>query len=140
MGNIRKAIEFYEQRLEVAQELSDRRGECIELSLLGLAYAAAGDLLKEIAYQEQCLSLTRSLDDRTAEGKTLGNLGAPGTTPVNQARRAYIMNSFSPLPISQRSPLRWGDVGNLGQAYWRIVNSDAIESLQLLLHDMWNAL
>lgn len=39
MGDIRKAIEFYEQRLEVAQELSDRRGECIALSSLGLSEA-----------------------------------------------------------------------------------------------------
>ena len=43
LGDPRKAIEYYEKALKIAQEIGDRRGEGNQLGNLGLAYSDLGD-------------------------------------------------------------------------------------------------
>ena len=75
MGDVRKAIEFYEQALLIAHEVGDRRGEGVFLGNLGLTYASLGDARKAIEFYEQALVIARGIGDRYGEGNALGNLG-----------------------------------------------------------------
>jgi tetratricopeptide (TPR) repeat protein len=42
LGENRRAIQFYEQRLQIAREIGDRRGEGIALANLGMANKESG--------------------------------------------------------------------------------------------------
>ena len=75
LGETRKAIELYEQQLEITREIGDRRGEGNALGNLGLAYAGLGETRKAIELYEQQLEITREIGDRRGEGNALGNLG-----------------------------------------------------------------
>ncbi|RIK16160.1 MAG: hypothetical protein DCC52_17950, partial [Chloroflexi bacterium] len=58
-GDARQAIAFYEQRLVIAREIGDRRGEGNALGNLGNAYADLGDARQAIAFYEQHLVIAR---------------------------------------------------------------------------------
>ncbi len=75
LGEVRKAIGFYEQALAIDREIGDRRGEGADLGNLGNAYAALGEVRKAIGYYEQALEIAREIGDRRGEGNSLGNLG-----------------------------------------------------------------
>ena len=75
LGQVAKAIEYYEQALAIAREIGDRRGEGADLGNLGLAYSALGQVAKAIEYYEQALAIAREIGDRRGEGADLGNLG-----------------------------------------------------------------
>jgi tetratricopeptide (TPR) repeat protein len=75
LGEIEKAIGYYEQQLVITREIGDRRGEGNALGHLGLAYADLGDVEKAIGYYEQALVIHREIGDRRGEGSDLGNLG-----------------------------------------------------------------
>ena len=75
LGEVVRAIGYYEQCLVVLREIGDRRGEGAALGNLGLAYAALGEAQRAIGYHEQRLIIAREIGDRRGEGNALGNLG-----------------------------------------------------------------
>ncbi len=75
LGELRKAIEFYERALTIDREIGDRRGEGADLHNLGLAYADLGEFRKALELYERALVNSRELGDRRGEGAILGNLG-----------------------------------------------------------------
>lgn len=87
LGDARKAIEYYEQRLAIAREIEDRRGEGIALGNLGVAHKNLGDARKAIEYYEQCLVIHREIRDRKGEGSDLCNLGL-AYADLGDARKA----------------------------------------------------
>jgi tetratricopeptide (TPR) repeat protein len=92
LSDARKAIEFYEKRLAIAQEISDRRGEGATLGNLGLAYDALGDARKAIEFYEQALVIAREIGDRRGEEADLGNLGLPMPPWATLAKPSNSMN------------------------------------------------
>jgi tetratricopeptide (TPR) repeat protein len=75
LGEYRKAIEFYEQRIVIAREISNRGGEGRALGCLGIAYKNLGEYRKAIEFYQQHLDISREIGDRYGEGQALGNLG-----------------------------------------------------------------
>src|SRR5207248_2793483 len=75
LGQVEKAIGYYEQNLQIAREVKDRRGEGNALGNLGTAYAALGQAEKAIGCYEQNLQIAREINDRGGEGNAVGNLG-----------------------------------------------------------------
>jgi tetratricopeptide (TPR) repeat protein len=59
IGNQCKAIELYKQRLTLARELQDCRGEERTLFKLGKAYCTLGEYKEAIAYNQQHLALVQ---------------------------------------------------------------------------------
>jgi tetratricopeptide (TPR) repeat protein len=118
LGDARKAIEFYEQRLVIAREIGDRRGEGADLGNLGLAYARLGDERKAIEFHEQYLVIAREIGDRRGEGNALGNLGT-AYAALGDARKAIEFYEQR-LVIAREIGDRHGEgnaLGNLGNAY-----------------------
>ena len=70
-----RAIEYYQQALQIAREIGDRRNEGVWLGNLGLAYSALGEMERAIEYYQQGLQIAREIGDRRVEALTSWNLG-----------------------------------------------------------------
>ncbi len=75
MGQYQLAIDYHQQRLTIAREIGDRRGEGNALGNLGNAYDSLGQYQLAIDYHQQRLTIAREIGDRRGEGNALGNLG-----------------------------------------------------------------
>jgi len=75
LGQVEKAITYYEQALAIAREIGHRQGEGAHLGNLGVAYRDLGQVEKAITYYEQALAIAREIGHRQGEGADLGNLG-----------------------------------------------------------------
>ena len=76
LGEMEKAIRYYEKALEITQEIGDKRNKGRWIGCIGLAYRALGEMRKAIEYHEKALKIAQEIGDRQNEGKSLGNLGA----------------------------------------------------------------
>ena len=72
----RKAIEFYEQALNISREIGDRQSEGNNLRNMGNSYFNLGEPRKAIEFYDQALNISREIGDRRSEGAALGNLGS----------------------------------------------------------------
>jgi len=118
LGEVRRAIEYHEQALEIDREIGDRRGEGNGLMALGLAYADLGEVRRAIEYYEQALVIAREIGDRRGEGQDLGNLGAAYHS-LGEVQRAIECYEQA-LAIQRAIGDRRGEgnaLGNLGIAY-----------------------
>ena len=118
LGQVERAIEYYEQALAIAREIGDRRGEGADLGNLGTAYLTLGQVERAIEYYEQALVIAREIGDRRNEGIWLGNLGIAYRS-LGQVERAIEYHEQA-LAISREIGDRRGegtDLGNLGLAY-----------------------
>ena len=88
LGEPRKAIEYFEQKLAIAREIGDRRGEGNALGNLGLAWAALGEPRKAIDFYEQQLAIAREIGDRRGEGNALFERGAGPREGSNETESA----------------------------------------------------
>ena len=118
LGETKRAIEYYKQRLTIARETGDRRGEGNALNNLGVAYRQLGEPKRAIEYYEQDLAITRETGDRRGEGQTLGNLGL-AYADLGEPKRA-IEYYEQHVTIARETGDRRGEgmaLGNLGVAY-----------------------
>ncbi len=119
LGDLHRAIELYEKRLEIARETGDRRGEGADIGNLGSAYRVLGEVRKAIEYYEQQLTIMREIEDRRGEGNALGNLGN-AYRDLGDPQWAIKLYEER-LRIAQEIGDRHGEgnaLGNLGNAYF----------------------
>jgi tetratricopeptide (TPR) repeat protein len=74
IGDYGKAVLRYDQRLQLAKKIQDKRSEEQSLNSLGIACEALGDYVKAISYYEQHLQLARQLKDLRSEEQALASL------------------------------------------------------------------
>jgi tetratricopeptide (TPR) repeat protein len=125
LGEIRKAIQYYDQRIKLAHEIGDRQGEGIALGNLGLAYANLGETRKAIQYYDQYLEIAHEIGDRRGEGIVLGNLGTAYKV-LGETRKA-IQYYEQNLEIAREIGDRQGEgdaMGSLGNAYRTLGETD----------------
>jgi tetratricopeptide (TPR) repeat protein len=75
LGEVHRAIECFEQALEIAREIHNRRNEGAHLGNLGSAYHDLGEVHRAIEYQKQALEIAREIHNRRNEGNCLNRLG-----------------------------------------------------------------
>jgi tetratricopeptide (TPR) repeat protein len=118
LGEPRRAIEVYQQRLTIAHEIGDRRGEGNALGGLGIAYADLGDPRRAIELYEQWLPITREIGDRRGEGNALGNLGLAHANLGDPRHAIELYEQW--LAITREIGDRRGEgnaLGNIGLAH-----------------------
>ncbi len=116
LGQVKQAIEYYEQALVISREIGDRQGEGSALGNLGLAYRVLGEVTKAIEYHELALDISREIGDRHSEGSILGNLGNAYHV-LGEVTKAIGYHEQA-LVISREIGDRQGegnDLGNLGR-------------------------
>jgi tetratricopeptide (TPR) repeat protein len=118
LGELRKAIEYYEQALKISTEIGNRRKEGADLGNLGNAYSDLGEPRKAIEYYEQTLKISTEIGDRQGEGKCLGNLGNAYLI-LGKARKAieFYEQSLQIFTEIRDKREECVDLGNLGLAY-----------------------
>jgi len=67
LGDARKAIEYYEQQLEITQEIGDRSGEAKACWNLGLEYEKADDFQRAADLMQVCVDFEREIGHPDAE-------------------------------------------------------------------------
>jgi tetratricopeptide (TPR) repeat protein len=125
LGEMDKAIHYYEQSLEIDRALEDRQGEGLVLGGLGLAYMHLGETDKAIQYFEQHLQIAREIRDRKGEGDALGNLGLAYWN-LGEPHKA-IQYFEQRLQIAQEMRDQWSKsiaMGSLGIAYADLGETD----------------
>lgn len=118
LGETQRAIECYEQALEISREIGDRRSEGNSLGNLGNAYFFLSDAQRAIKYQEQALEIAHEIGDHRGEGRHLGNLGL-AYAYLGETRRAieYYKQALEiHREIGDRRSVG-AHLGNLGEAY-----------------------
>jgi tetratricopeptide (TPR) repeat protein/MinD-like ATPase involved in chromosome partitioning or flagellar assembly len=146
LGEVRGAIEYYEQALAIAREIGDRHLEGTTLGNLGLAYSSLGEVHRAVEYYEQALAIVREMGDRRGESVALGNLGL-GFRALGEIHRAIEFYEQS-LAIAREIGDRRGEgfvLGNLGLAYNNLGKTErAIQCYEQALiisqqiGDIWN--
>ena len=91
LGQVERAIEFYEAALAIAREIGDRQGEGNHLGNLGAAYYRLGQVERALSQYEAALAIVREIGDRGGEGNHLFNLGL---ALEQLGRRAAATESF----------------------------------------------
>ena len=74
MGDIRKAIEYIKNGLDIAVKLGYKDGESLCYTNLGIAYHRLGDIKKAIEYYEKGLGIAKEIGDKQGEGSCYTNL------------------------------------------------------------------
>ncbi len=118
LGQPGKAIEYYQQHLEIAREIGDRRGEGNALGNLGVAYKDLGQPGVAIEFYQRQLEITREIGDRRGEGAALGNLGL-AYADLGRPEKAIEYHEQD-LEVAREISDRRGEgaaLGNLGNAY-----------------------
>jgi tetratricopeptide (TPR) repeat protein len=67
LGEVHKAIGYYEQALAITREIGDRRGEGNHLANMGLAYKRLSNLAQAQALWQQALAIYRQIQDPNAK-------------------------------------------------------------------------
>jgi tetratricopeptide (TPR) repeat protein len=118
LGEVQRAIEFYEQALSIAREIGDRHNEGASLGNLGLAYSNLGQVEQAIEYYQQALSIAQDIGDHRNEGNWLGNLGL-AYRDLGEVKRAieYFEQALSVAREVGDHRNEGNHLGNLGHAY-----------------------
>ncbi|HEU5380631.1 MAG TPA: tetratricopeptide repeat protein [Ktedonobacteraceae bacterium] len=74
VGQMQRALGFYEQALPILREVGNRRGEAMVLNGLAVTYHRLGQVNRPLEFYEQCLQIFREVDDRGGEASTLNNM------------------------------------------------------------------
>ncbi len=67
LGQVEKAIEYYQQALSIDQEIGYRQGEGADLGSLGLAYRDLGQVEKARKYLEEALMIFEAIKSPNAD-------------------------------------------------------------------------
>ena len=75
MGDLKKAIKYYNLHLKIAKEVGDKPGEGKAYGNLGKAHDSLGDFKKAIEYHNLDLKIAKEVGDKHGEGSAYSNLG-----------------------------------------------------------------
>jgi tetratricopeptide (TPR) repeat protein len=119
LGDPRRAVEFYEQALEIVRETGDRSVEGAALGNLGAAYYALGDPRRAVDFYEKQLVVVREIGDRRGEANALNNLGM-ALKNLGEPHRAIALHEQA-LAVVREIGDRRGEgnaLSNLGAAFY----------------------
>ncbi len=118
LGEYQRAIDFYQQSLEIFREIGDRNGEANCLIGLGNAYGSLGEYQRAIEFHQQSLDISREIGDHNGEANCLIGLGnAYGSLGEYQRAIEFFQQS---LNISREIGDRKNEgasLGNFGSTY-----------------------
>jgi tetratricopeptide (TPR) repeat protein len=121
LGEMEKAVDYYQQALVIARHLGDRRNEGTHLGNLGNACLLLGQMEKAVEHFEQALAIARETGDRQAEGTRLGSLGN-ACIPRGEMEQAVVYYQQA-MVIARETGDRESEgnsLGNLGNAYFAL--------------------
>jgi tetratricopeptide (TPR) repeat protein len=80
LGQVERAIDYYQQALVISREIGPRYNEGVWLANLGNAYTSLGREERAIDYYQQALVIAQEMGDRRNAGRNFGSLGLAYTS------------------------------------------------------------
>ena len=75
LGELEKALEYYEKALKLHEELGSKEGMAADYGNMGIVYWVKGELEKALEYYEKALELDEELGRKEGMANQLGNIG-----------------------------------------------------------------
>ncbi|MEL7406124.1 MAG: tetratricopeptide repeat protein, partial [Cyanobacteria bacterium J06558_2] len=75
LGGYKQAINYYQQSIEIAQQIDDQDGEARSLNNLGNAYDSLGEYSQAINYHQKSLAIAYRIGNSQEEANSLISLG-----------------------------------------------------------------
>ena len=97
LGEIQKALSYYNQALPLVRAVGDRGGEAVTLNNMGGIYSDLGEKQKALSYYNQALPLFRAVGDRDGEARTLTGIGAVYSDLGEKQKALSYYNQALPL-------------------------------------------
>lgn len=73
-GDIKKALEYYNKALDIAEQIQNKDGIAYSLNGIGIIYQVNGDIKQAIEYFFKSLKINEEVGDKTAIASSLNNL------------------------------------------------------------------
>jgi tetratricopeptide (TPR) repeat protein len=70
-GELKKALEYCEQSIEIKKEIGDRQGEAASLHMMSIIYKTLGDLPQALDLSKQSIEIKKEIGDRQREAASL---------------------------------------------------------------------
>jgi len=74
-GKPKKALEYFQQALEISREIGDKEGIVNNLNNIGTVFGIQGKPKKALEYFQQALEISREIGYKEGEAGNLGNMG-----------------------------------------------------------------
>jgi tetratricopeptide (TPR) repeat protein len=135
MGEVQRAIEFYERALNTAREVGDQLTEGSALGNMASAHEALGEIRQAISFNEERLALARKAGHRRGEGYALGSLGIT-YDELGESQRSIEYLNQALVIFRELGDLRSESIslGSLGNVYHELGEIDrSIESFEQAL-------
>ncbi|UNU24052.1 CHAT domain-containing tetratricopeptide repeat protein [Microcoleus vaginatus] len=131
-GQIRAALNSWQQALQIYRALKNRLGEGVALGLLGDTYDSLGNSAKAIEYKQRALTIAREIKNRHIEGLALRDLGRVYYSLGNSAKAIEYSQQSLAIARERKDHQREAvALGILGAAYLSLGDSaKAIEYSQ----------
>ncbi|MCC3404821.1 MAG: tetratricopeptide repeat protein [Microcoleus sp. PH2017_10_PVI_O_A] len=110
-GQLRQAIETWQQVLALARQFKIKKIEAVALNRIGLSYAEISQPQEALKYYNQALPITQSLGNRAEEAITLNNIGGVYFRISKPEEALKYLNQA--LIIMRSVGNRYGEAGNL---------------------------
>jgi Tfp pilus assembly protein PilF/DNA polymerase III delta prime subunit len=125
MGEVQRAIEFYERGLTTAREVGDQRAEGSALGNMASAYEALGEIRQAIRFNEERLALARKAGHQRGEGYALGSLGI-AYAELGETQRSIEYLNQALIIFRKLGDLRSESISliNLGNVYHELEQID----------------
>lgn len=121
LGDIGRAIDFYNQSLDISRETGDRVNEWRTLLNMGVIHKDLDDPRDALELYERALAFFREIGDRRNEGNALGNIGVV-YEDLGESMLAIELHERR-LVIAHEIGDRLGEAAafaNLGRAYYNL--------------------
>jgi tetratricopeptide (TPR) repeat protein len=125
LGDYRRAMDYLQQSLTIAQEIQDDLGQENALVNLGKVYQVLGDYYRAIDYYQHSLTIVQEIGDLRGKAQALTNLGSVYVSLGDYSKT--IEYSEQSLAIAREIRNRQGEgeaLGNIGLAYQSLGDYD----------------
>src|SRR5262249_33169034 len=113
-----KAIEKYQEALQLFRDIGDHREEATTLNDIGLVYDSLGERQKALDHYNEALQIRRAVGDRQGEAATLHNIG---TVYISMGENQKALDHYNQaLPLRRAAADRQGEAAtldNIGSVY-----------------------
>lgn len=140
VDSLSRAIDRYEEALQLYRAAHDRSSEAATLNNIGLVYDSLGEKQRALQFFNQALPVLRVIADRSGEAVVLGNIGLVYSSLGEPQRALDFYNQA--LPILRAEGNHGGEAGilnNIGRIYDSLSNRQKALELYNQALALWKA-
>ena len=125
IGEYDKAMDHYQQALEIARETDDKKAVSLQLGNIGSVYSMRGEPHAAIKFLEMARNEAHKVGDMKGEGRYTGNLGvAYNELGMHEKAIPFFETALTLVRKVKDKRVEGSHLGNLGRSYAALENYD----------------